>query len=108
MPVAIEQHVEWISDCIEHLRLNNLTAIEATPQAEEQWTAHVEAIVNQTLMPQANSWYMGANIEGKPRAFLPYLDPAGVGGYRKGCDEIAANGYEGFVLTSYAGKEAAV
>jgi cyclohexanone monooxygenase len=108
MPVSIEQHVEWISDCIEHLRKNQLATIEATPQAEEEWTAHVEAIVNMTLMPQANSWYMGANVEGKRRGFLPYLDPAGVGGYRKRCDEIAAKGYEGFALTSSADKEVAV
>jgi cyclohexanone monooxygenase len=108
MPVSIEQHVEWISDCIEHLRVNKLATIEATPQAEEQWTAHVEAIVDMTLMPQANSWYMGANVEGKPRAFLPYLDPAGVGGYRKRCDEIAAKGYEGFALTSYADRGVAI
>jgi cyclohexanone monooxygenase len=108
MPVSIEQHVEWISDCLEHMRANHLTTIEATPQAEEQWTAHVAAIVNMTLMPEANSWYMGANIAGKPRTFLPYLDPAGVGGYRKRCDEVAAKGYEGFALTSHADKGVAV
>ena len=53
-----------------------------------------------TLMPAANSWYMGANIAGKPRTFLPYLDPAGVGGYRQKCNEVAAKGYEGFALGS--------
>jgi cation diffusion facilitator CzcD-associated flavoprotein CzcO len=100
MPVSIEQHVEWISDCIDHMRKNKLETIEATPQAEEQWTAHVAAIVNTTLMPEANSWYMGANIAGKPRTFLPYLDPGCVGGYRKKCDEVAARGYEGFALGS--------
>src|SRR4029453_1300186 len=77
MPVSLEQHVEWISDCIAYMRKNQLATIEATPKAEEQWTAHVLAIVNMTLMPEANSWYMGANIAGKPRTFLPYLDPAG-------------------------------
>jgi cyclohexanone monooxygenase len=100
MPVSIEQHVEWISDCIDHMRKNKFTTIEAAPQAEEQWTANVAAIVNTTLMPAANSWYMGANIAGKPRTFLPYLDPAGVGGYRQKCNEIAAKGYEGFALGS--------
>ena len=55
--------------------------------------------MNTTLMPSANSCYMSANILGKPRAFLPYLDPEGVGGYRKKCDEIAAKAYEGFALT---------
>ena len=98
MPVSIEQHVEWISGCIDYMRKSNLTTIEATPQAEEQWTAHVGAVVNMTLMPQADSWYMGANIAGKPRTFLPYLDPAGVGGYRQRCSEVAAKGYEGFTL----------
>jgi cation diffusion facilitator CzcD-associated flavoprotein CzcO len=98
MPVAIEQHVEWIAECIDHMRKAERTRIEATPQAQEEWVAHVNEIVNMTLMPSANSWYMGANIAGKPRVFLPYLGPEGVGGYRKKCDEIAAKGYEGFEL----------
>ena len=98
MPVSIEQHVEWIADCIDTIRKTGRTTIEATPQAQEQWVAHVNEIVHATLFPRANSWYMSANIAGKPRAFLPYLDPEGVGGYRRRCDEIAAKGYEGFVL----------
>jgi cyclohexanone monooxygenase len=106
--MSVEQHVEWIADCLAYMRKNELATIEATRQAEEQWTAHVMAIVNTTLMPEANSWYMGANIAGKPRTFLPYLDPAGVGGYRKRCDEIAANAYEGFTLEAHASREVAV
>lgn len=98
MPVAIEQHVEWIRDCIDHMRRNDLTRIEATEPAQAQWVDHVNEVVGATLMVGANSWYMGANIPGKPRRFLPYLDPEGVGGYRKRCDEIAARGYEGFEL----------
>jgi cation diffusion facilitator CzcD-associated flavoprotein CzcO len=98
MPVAIEQHVEWISGCIDTIRKSGQTVIEATSQAQDQWVAHVNEVVSQTLMPSANSWYMGANIPGKPRTFLPYLGPEGVGGYRKTCDEIAAKGYQGFVL----------
>jgi len=98
MPVSIEQHVEWVSDCIDHMNKTGKTTIEATSQAQEQWVAHVNDIVNLTLMTSANSWYMSANIPGKPRAFLPYLGPEGVGGYRKQCDEVAAKGYEGFVL----------
>jgi cyclohexanone monooxygenase len=74
------------------------TTIEAMPQAQDQWVAHVNEIVNMTLMTGANSWYMSANIPGKPRAFLPYLGPEGVGGYQKQCDEVAAKGYEGFAL----------
>src|SRR5215469_5887945 len=98
MPVSIEQHVEWITDCIDDMRKAGRSTIEATPQAQSDWVAHVNEIVNATLMPGANSWYMSANIPGKPRAFLPYLGPEGVGGYRKKCDEVAAKGYEGFEL----------
>ena len=98
MPVSIEQHVEWITDCIDNMRKTGKTTIEATPEAQDQWVAHVNEIVNATLMTGANSWYMSANIAGKPRAFLPYLGPEGVGGYRKKCDEVAAKGYEGFEL----------
>ena len=98
MPVAIEQHVEWVADAIGHLEKNKLATIEATLQAQDGWVDHVNEVVNMTLMPSANSWYMSANIEGKPKAFLPYLDPEGIGGYRKRCDEIAAKGYEGFEL----------
>jgi cyclohexanone monooxygenase len=98
MPVSIEQHVEWVTDCIDNMRKTGKTTIEPTPQAQDQWVSHVNEIVNATLMTDTNSWYMSANIPGKPRAFLPYLGPEGVGGYRKKCDEVAANGYEGFAL----------
>ena len=98
MPVSIEQHVEWITDCIETMRRTGKTTIEATPTAQDQWVAHVNEVVSATLMTGANSWYMGANIPGKPRTFLPYLGPEGVGGYRKKCHEVAAKGYEGFEL----------
>ena len=81
------------------MRKTGMTVIEATPEAQQAWGAQVNEIVNGTLMPRANSWYMSANIDGKPRAFLPYLDPEGVGGYRRRCEEIAAKGYEGFSLT---------
>jgi cation diffusion facilitator CzcD-associated flavoprotein CzcO len=98
MPVSIEQHVEWITDCIESMRRSGKRTIEPTLQAQDAWVAHVNEVVNATLIPTANSWYMSANIAGKPRAFLPYLGPEGVGGYRRKCDEVAAKGYEGFVL----------
>jgi cation diffusion facilitator CzcD-associated flavoprotein CzcO len=98
MPVSIAQHVEWVTDCIDAMRKAGKTIIEATPEAQDQWVSHVNEIVDATLMTSANSWYMSANIAGKPRAFLPYLDPEGVGGYRKRCDEVAANGYQGFAL----------
>jgi cyclohexanone monooxygenase len=98
MPVSIEQHVEWITECIDNMRETGKTIIEATPEAQEDWVAHVNEVVNATLMPRANSWYMGANIVGKSRAFLPYAGPEGIGGYRKKCDEVAADGYAGFQL----------
>jgi hypothetical protein len=100
MPVSIEQHVEWISDCIDYMLKHNLTVIEATPAAEAQWTAHVAEVADATLMSRANSWYMGANIPGKPRVFMAYL--GGVGVYRQECDEVAAQGYKGFALSGIA------
>ncbi|MEY9416038.1 hypothetical protein ABIF69_002480 [Bradyrhizobium japonicum] len=100
MPVSIEQHVEWITECIAHMRRNKLATIEASPQAQDEWGTHVAEIVNSTLMTGTNSWYMGANIEGKPRRFMPYLGPEGVGGYRRKCAEVAEKGYEGFVFGS--------
>src|SRR5262249_12756093 len=99
MPVSIEQHIEWIADCIDHMRRSGKSVIEATPQAQEAWVEHVNEIVGMTLYPCTNSWYMSANIPGKPRAFLPYLNPEGVGGYRRRCDEIAASGSQGFKIT---------
>ena len=96
MVVSIEQHVDWISDCLADLRDRRLGVIEATAPAQEAWVAHVNEAADATLYPQANSWYMGANIPGKPRVFMPYV--GGVGPYREKCDEVAANGYEGFKL----------
>ncbi|MDQ2897767.1 MAG: cyclohexanone monooxygenase, partial [Actinomycetota bacterium] len=97
MIVSIEQHVDWIADCLAYLRAHDLASIEPTVEAEDAWVAHVNAVAEMTLYPRANSWYMGANIPGKPRIFMPYI--GGVGAYRKKCDEVAANGYEGFTLT---------
>ena len=98
MIVSIEQHVDWIADCLAHLRAQGLGAIEATGDAEEAWVTHVNEVGHATLYPIANSWYMGANIPGKPRIFMPYV--GGVGTYRQRCDAVAAKGYEGFTLTS--------
>jgi cyclohexanone monooxygenase len=98
MIVSIEQHVDWITDCITYLRQHDLASIEATRTAEDAWVEHVNVVGNYTLYPLANSWYVGANIPGKPRVFMPYI--GGVGNYRKKCDEVAAKGYEGFVLSA--------
>jgi cyclohexanone monooxygenase len=100
MIVSIEQHVDWISDCLTHMRDRQLSVIEPTAPAQDAWVAHVNDNAAATLFPQANSWYMGANIPGKPRVFMPYL--GGVGTYREKCDEVAAKGYEGFVLRGAA------
>ena len=96
MIVSIEQHADWIADCIAYLREHRRTRIEATAEAERDWVQHVNDVGHATLYPQANSWYMGANIPGKPRMFMPYI--GGVGVYRQKCDEVAAKGYEGFLL----------
>ena len=96
MIVSIEQHVDWTIACIGHMRARGLTRIEATQQAEDAWVAHNNEVADRTLYPQAASWYMGANVPGKPRVFMPYI--GGVGTYRQLCDEIAAKGYEGFAL----------
>ena len=97
MIVSIEQHVDWIADCIVYMRDSGLDAIEASKDAEDNWVAHVNEVAATTLYPQANSWYMGANVPGKPRIFMPYI--GGVGPYRQICNDVATRGYEGFVMT---------
>ncbi len=96
MVVSIEQHVEWVTDCIAHLGKRGLARIEATRDAQDDWVDHVNETAYQTLYPLADSWYMGANVPGKPRVFLPYVGSAG--DYRRTCDEVAAEGYRGFRL----------
>jgi cyclohexanone monooxygenase len=98
MIVSIEQHVDWIADCFAFMRARGHATMEATRDAEQKWVAHVNEVAYGTLYPQANSWYMGANIPGKPRVFMPYI--GGVGIYRQICNDVAAKGYEGFVMTS--------
>ena len=98
MMVSIEQHVEWIARCLDFLRDHGYERIEATPEAEAAWVAHVNEVADATLFPKANSWYMGANVPGKPRVFLPYI--GGVGPYRAKCDDVAGAGYAGFRLES--------
>ncbi len=100
MIVSIEQHVDWISDCLDYMRERELDTMEATREAEDEWVAHVNEVAYTTLYPQANSWYMGANIPGKPRIFMPYI--GGVGPYRQICNEVAAKGYDGFAMTGAA------
>lgn len=98
MPTAIEQHVDWIADCIVHMREHGLATIEATDTAQEAWREQTAAVVAGTLYQKSNSWYFGSNIPGKPRAFGVYI--GGFGHYRARCDEIARRGYEGFRLAA--------
>ena len=97
MPIAIEQHVDLVTDVIVHLRDEGLDLIEADLEAERAWVAHVNELAKPTMFMHANSWYLGANIPGKPRVFMPYC--GGIGTYRKHCENVIANGYEGFTLT---------
>jgi len=97
MMVSIEQHVDWVVAGIEHMRDSGQATIEPTAEAENGWVEHVNEVAYKTLYPKANSWYMGANIPGKPRIFLPYI--GGVDAYRVICDEVVDKGYEGFTLT---------
>ena len=99
MVVSIEQHVEWIANLLAYMGDRQLSIIEASPEAEAGWVAHVNEVADMTLYPKANSWYLGANIPGKPRVFMPYV--GGVGVYRQLCDDVAAKGYEGFALTGH-------
>jgi cyclohexanone monooxygenase len=94
MPVAIEQHVDWISELTQYMLDHGLGTVEPTREAEDEWVEHSQEVAYATLLPQSATWYMGANIPGKPQVFLPYL--GGLGPYRQKCDEIAANDYEGF------------
>ena len=96
MLVSIEQHVDWISDCIGWMRAHNKSRIEPTQAAEAEWAQHTSYLAERTLFTKADSWYMGANVPGKPRMFLAYV--GGVGPYRMICDQIAATGYDGFAI----------
>ena len=98
MMMSIEQHVDWVTDAIVHLNQAGLNAIEPTREAQDAWVDHVNEIASHTLFPKANSWYMGANVPGKTRVFMPYA--GGLNVYRDRCDEVAARGYEGFTLTA--------
>ena len=98
MPVAIEQHADWITDCIRHLHDSGLERIEARADAMDKWVAEVNEAAHKTVLPLAkHSWYLGANIPGKPRVFMPYA--GGMLRYRQVCANIAARGYEGFELS---------
>jgi cyclohexanone monooxygenase len=96
MVPSIEQHVDWIADCLAHLAATGTGVIEASAEAEKEWTDQVHAIGEMTLFAKGNSWYMGRNIEGKPEGFMPF--GGGTVLYRQICDDVAAGGYAGFLL----------
>lgn len=98
MPIAIEQHVDWITNCIREMRAKGLKRIEAKPDSAADWVAHVNDAANATLLPMASSsWYLGANVPGKPRVFMPYA--GGFARYTSICDDVAADNYRGFALS---------
>ena len=96
---ALEQHVDWIGDCIAYLHANGIRTIEALATAQQEWIDHATALVAPTVLvhPSCNSWYNGGNVPGKKRMYMGYT--GGIPEYRRRCDEIAAGGYTGFKLT---------
>ncbi len=95
MLVSIEQHVNWIADCLAWMRVHGRSRIEADAEAERDWVAHVGAVAARTLYPRCNSWYLGANVEGKPRVFMPLI---GFPAYVEKCNAVARGGYTGFAM----------
>ena len=105
MIISIEQHVDLVTDTLAHMRERDLALIEPRRSDEDAWVEHVQQVADATLFPRANSWYMGANIPGKPRLFMPYI--GGVGRYRRICEEVVADGYRGFRFEARRGVVAA-
>ncbi|MFC5752414.1 flavin-containing monooxygenase [Actinomadura rugatobispora] len=97
MIVSIEQHVDWVRDLLAHCREHGIVRVEARADAQDRWVEHVNELASRTLYPRADSWYVGANVPGKPRVFMPYA--GGMGPYREACDDVAADSYRGFTLT---------
>ena len=96
MMPSIEQHVEWVTDCIEALRDRGAAVIEAERDAQDDWVGHVNDLADASLRSTCSSWYIGANVPGKPRVFMPYI--GGYPAYAATCAEVAAAGYEGFAI----------
>jgi cation diffusion facilitator CzcD-associated flavoprotein CzcO/acetyl esterase/lipase len=103
MTVSIEQHVDWVAGCLKDMRDAGFETIEPTALAESGWDEHVRDCAAITLHPTASSWYMGANVPGKPRVFLPYI--GGVNAYRQACDDVVSQGYLGFRRTGRGGEQ---
>jgi cyclohexanone monooxygenase len=105
MVLSIEQHTEWIADCMEYLRGHDIATIEASSDAESAWVDHVNEVADRTVFPLASSWYVGANVPGKPRVFMPYV--GGFNVYSQKCQEVAANVYTGFILSGQTSRQVA-
>jgi cyclohexanone monooxygenase len=97
---SIEQHVDWIADCLVYLRNHGLNQIEPTLEAEDAWIEHVNSVAGSNLRSSCSSWYVGANVPGKPRVFMPYI--GGFPAYLEKCAEVVAEGYRGFLLSAVA------
>jgi cyclohexanone monooxygenase len=98
MPTAVVQHVDWIADCMTHMREQGLTRIEPGQHAQADWVAHVVAVADGTLYANTKSWYLASNIPGKPRQFRVCV--GGFAAYKQRCKAVAGAGYEGFELES--------
>ena len=94
MTTCLQQQVDWITDCIDYVESHDLNSIEVTQEKQDEWVEHHDEIANKTLVVKTNSWYMGSNVEGKPRRLLAYI--GGVGQYGERCREVAESGYQGF------------
>ena len=96
MTTCLQHQAEWVTECIRYVLDQNCAVIEPTAEKEAEWVKHHDEIANTTLVVKTHSWYMGSNIEGKPRRLLSYI--GGVGNYRKICEEVKESGYEGFAI----------
>ncbi|QAZ39917.1 cyclohexanone monooxygenase [Methylibium sp. Pch-M] len=96
MPTCLQAQVEWVTDCIAYARATGKKVVEPTKEFEESWVRHHDEVANRTLLVKTDSWYMGSNVDGKPRRLLSYA--GGVGNYHRQCDEQAAMGYPGFAM----------
>jgi len=96
MVAAIEQHVNWVAECIHYMETHGVNELEARRDFQDAWVEHVNQVASSTLFPTCNSWYLGANIPGKPRVFMPYV--GGFPTYAGKCSEVLTNGFQGFLL----------
>jgi cyclohexanone monooxygenase len=103
---SIEQHVDWIADCLVYLRSRGTAQIEPTPEAENGWVAHVNEVAGTNLRSTCSSWYVGANVPGKSRVFMPYI--GGFPAYVQKCTEVVAAGYRGFALSGTTADSASI